>query len=86
MRHEGDATIIITLSYSFVLCYTFIVASFLRRPTPSPSHGSPDFVEASWRVRVSFVGQDLQEFSPEAIRRNRLAVCHRPDCLFRLVP
>ena len=35
---------------------------------------------------MSFVNQDLQEFNREATRPNRLAVRHRPDRFFYLIP
>ena len=54
----------------------------LLRHAPSPPHSNDDFIKVPQIVRISFVDQ----VNREAIRPNRLAVRHRPDRFFHLIP
>ena len=58
----------------------------LPRHALSPPHSNDDFIGARQIIRISFVDQDLEEFNREDIRPNRLAVRHRPDRFFYLIP
>lgn len=85
--HEGNATTTITFQPIFLLMQHLVHCSFpLLRRASSPPSGRDYPVKVSQHVRVFFVGQDLEEFSREAIRSNRLLVHHRPDSFCYLVP
>ena len=81
VRHNGDATIVSALRPIFLLGGVLPVL----RHAPSPPHSNDNFVDVSQIVLISFVDQDLQ-FNREAITSNRLAVRHRPDRFFHLIP
>lgn len=56
-------------------------------PHPSsPPLSDDDIVEVRHRVKISFIRQDCQQFSREAIRPRHLAARHRPDRLFHVIP
>ena len=87
VRHEGDATIIATLSPIFLFVKHLIRCIFplLRYATPPP-HSDDDIVEVSEGVQFSFVGQYLQELGRETIGPYRLSVRQRTDRLLYFVP
>ena len=68
VSHEGDATIIATLSSSFLFLKHLNCCIFplLRRAT-APPHSDDNIVELSESVEFSFVGQSLQELGREII-------------------
>ena len=87
MSHEGDATIIATLSPIFLLVKHLNRCIFpLLRHATSPPHSDDDIVELSESVQFSFVGQNLQELGRETIGSYRFSVRQRTDRLLYFVP
>ena len=82
VSHEGDATIMATLSPIFVLVkhHNRCIFPLLRYAT-SPPHSDDDIVERSEGVQFSFVSQNLQELGRETIGPYRLSVRQRTDRL-----
>ena len=68
VSHEGDVTIIATLSPVFLLVKHLnrCIFPLLRYAIPPP-HSDDDIVEVSEGVQFSFVGQNLQELGRETI-------------------
>ena len=87
VSHEGDATIISTLSPIFLLVKHLNRFIFpLLRYATLPPHSEDDIVDVSESVEFSFVGQTLQELGRETIGPYRLPVRQRPDRLLYFVP
>ena len=86
VSHEGDATVIATLSPMFLLVKHLKRCIFpqLRHAT-SPPHSDDDIVELSASVQCSFVSQNLQELGRETIGPYRLSVRQRTDRLLYFV-
>ena len=87
VSHEGDATIIATLSPIFLHVKHLNRCIFpLLRHATSPPHSDDDIVELSESVQFSFVGQNLQDLGRETIGLYRLSVRQRTDRLLYFVP
>ena len=87
MSHEGDATIIATLSPIFLLVKHLIRCVFpLLQHATSPPHSDDDIVELSESVQFSFVDQSLQDLGRETIEPYRLSFRQRADRLLYFIP
>ena len=87
MSHEGDATIIDTLSpiFLFLKHLNRCILPLLRYTTPR-SQSDDIIVEVSEGVQFSIVGQNLHELVRETIEPYRLSVRQRTDRLLYFVP